>query len=68
MRSVTMPENPTVGQVYVPTNDVIYTWTGDRWSSKVAIEDGTAQYVADNQFADFEYDPEFDNIFNGGGA
>jgi hypothetical protein len=68
MRILEMPANPTVGQVYIPTNDVIYTWTGDRWSSKTAIESGTAQYVADNQFADFVYDPDFDNIFNGGTA
>ncbi len=68
MRTIEMPASPTPGQVYIPTNDVIYTWTGDRWSSKTAIESGTAQYVADNQFADFVYDPDFDNIFNGGTA
>ncbi len=66
MRTISMPVNPTVGQVYVPSNDVIYTWTGDRWSSKTAIEDGTAQYVADNQFADFAYNLEPENILHGG--
>lgn len=65
---IEMPANPTVGQVYIPSNTVTYTWTGDRWSSKVAIDNATAQYVADNQFADFVYDPEFDNILNGGTA
>jgi hypothetical protein len=66
--NIQMPANPTTGQVYVPSNAVIYTWTGDRWSSKISIDNGTAQYVADNQFADFVYDPEFDNILNGGTA
>lgn len=68
MNIVTMPANPTVGQVYIPSNAVIYTWLGDRWSAQAAFENGTAAFVADNQYADFVYDPEVDGIFNGGTA
>ena len=68
MRSITMPASPTVGQVYIPSNDVIYTWVGSYWSSATAFENGTAQFVADNQYADFVYDPEFDSELNGGTA
>jgi hypothetical protein len=64
--NIQMPASPTVGQVYVPSNAVIYTWMGTYWSSDTAIENGTAQFVADNQFADFVYNPEFDSILNGG--
>ena len=66
--NIQMPANPTLGQVYVPSNAVIYTWMGSYWSSATAIENGTAQFVADNQYADFVYDPEFDSILNGGTA
>lgn len=66
--NIQMPANPTPGQVYVPSNAVIYTWTGSYWSSAVAIDNGTAQFVADNQFADFVYDPLVDGILNGGTA
>lgn len=66
--NIQMPASPTVGQVYVPSNAVIYTWTGSYWSSAVAIENGTAEFVADNQYADFVYDPDFDSILNGGTA
>ena len=66
--NIQMPANPTLGQVYVPSNAVTYTWTGSYWSSATAIEAGTAQFVADNQYADFVYDPLVDGILNGGTA
>jgi hypothetical protein len=38
--NIQMPANPTLGQVYVPSNAVIYTWMGSYWSSATAIESG----------------------------
>jgi hypothetical protein len=65
---IQMPASPTAGQVYIPSNAVTYTWTGSYWSSAVAIESGTAEFVADNQYADFVFDPLVDGILNGGTA
>jgi len=39
---VEFPQNPTTGQQWVAENTVTYTWLGDRWSSAIAVSNGTA--------------------------
>jgi hypothetical protein len=45
---VVFPTSPTTGQQWVAENGVTYTWTGDRWSSVIAIQAGTAVAYIDN--------------------
>lgn len=62
---VTFPADPTLGQDYVATNTVTYTWLGDRWSSVPAIEQGRAEFYREGGAAATE---EFDEDLDGGTA
>lgn len=62
------PESPTLGQRYVGVNGVTYTWTGDRWSSALAIEAGRAEYYVDGGDAEFTYNSARDGLLDGGVA
>jgi hypothetical protein len=62
------PEDPTLGQKYVGTNGVVYTWMGDRWNGVAALESGTAKYYVDGGDAEFEYDISRDGLLDGGTA
>ena len=42
---ITFPTDPANGQEYVALNGATYTWLGNRWSSVVAIINGTTGYV-----------------------
>jgi len=68
MTAITFPASPTVGQSYVATNAVTYTWMGDRWSGATALEQGTAGHYVDGGDAQLEYDINRDGILDGGTA
>jgi hypothetical protein len=59
------PPSPTVGQEYIGVNGATYTWTGNRWSSVVSIETGTAVAYSDGGDASTT---QFNNEFDGGTA
>ena len=42
MTAISLPNSPTVGQEYVASNGVTYTFVGQYWSSKLALDNGTA--------------------------
>lgn len=62
------PINPTVGQVFTGDNTVTYVYTGDRWSSAIAIHNGVAPYTYEGGDASFVFDPLLDNVIDGGDA
>jgi hypothetical protein len=62
------PPNPTQYQRYVATNGVTYTWLGDRWNARQAVEEGVAEYYIDNNDAFFEYNSDLHDELDGGAA
>ena len=62
------PQNPTVGQIFTGTNTVTYEFTGDRWSSALAIYNGTYQYAYEGGNAYSVFNPLLDNVIDGGNA
>jgi hypothetical protein len=47
MTAITFPASPTVGQLYVATNAVTYIWTGNQWSSSLAMTNNQAKYYVE---------------------
>jgi len=68
MPAISFPSSPTVGQVYVASNNVAYAWTGDRWSSEIPTHNGDAVYSIWGGSADLAYYNTVDNTIDGGGA
>ena len=58
------PDNPEVDQEFVGDNGATYMWTGDCWSSTVAIVRKTAKYIVDGEYANSTET----NILDGNGA
>ena len=61
--TITFPQNPELGQEYLPDNGVTYEWQGTHWSNKVPTEAGRAFYTAVGGFADTE---SFNRTLDGG--
>lgn len=68
MPALVFPSSPTLGQIYVATNNVAYTWAGDRWSAEIPIHNGDAVYTIIGGTADLSYYNTVDNTIDGGGA
>jgi hypothetical protein len=68
MTLITFPENPTLGQEYVPNNSAVYVWLGDRWSTAWPVVHGQAYSVAEGMYSDTIYNELTDNTLDGGGA
>jgi len=68
MTTLTMPQNPTIGQEYVADNTVTYIWMGDRWSAGNAITTKKSSFVIDGSYSDWEYNPSIDNALDGGAS
>lgn len=68
MTAITFPATPTVGQSYVATNAVTYTWTGDRWSSSMAISNNQAKYYVEGGDSAWVYNAAIDSTLDGGTA
>ena len=66
MTAITFPSSPTVGQSYVATNAVTYTWTGDRWSASRAITNNQAKYYVEGGDSSFSYNENLDGLLDGG--
>lgn len=66
MTAITFPSTPTVGQSYVATNAVTYVWTGDRWSSSLAITNNQAKYYVEGGDSSFSYNENLDGLLDGG--
>lgn len=67
MPAIIFPSSPTVGQMFVATNNVAYTWVGDRWSAENPVHNGDAVYTTFGGAASLDY-YYADNTFDGGGA
>ena len=68
MTAITFPSMPTMGQSYVATNAVTYTWTGDRWSSSMAITNNQAKYYVEGGDSAWTYTTATDVTLDGGTA
>lgn len=68
MTAITFPENPTLGQEYIPDNAAVYVWVGDRWSTAWPVIHGQAYSVAEGGYSSTEYNELTDNTIDGGGA
>jgi len=44
--SLTFPSNPTTGTNFVATNNIVYTWTGNRWSATLPLVN-TSSYAVE---------------------
>ena len=66
MTAITFPSTATVGQSYVATNAVTYTWTGNRWSSSQAIGNNQAKYYVEGGDSSFSYTENVDGLLDGG--
>jgi len=66
--AITFPISPESGQEFVGENGATYLYTGDRWSSIVAITQGLATFIAEGNDAAAIYNELFDNTIDGGGA
>ena len=62
------PPDPTLGQRYVGTNGVTYTWLGNRWTGVQALQQGIAEHYVDGGDAAFEYNALRDSQLDGGTA
>jgi len=68
MTAITFPSTATVGQSYVATNAVTYIWTGDRWSSSIAISNNQAKYYVEGGDSAWTYTTATDITLDGGTA
>jgi hypothetical protein len=68
MTAITFPSTATVGQSYVATNAVTYTWTGNRWSSSQAIGNNQAKYYVEGGDSAWTYTTATDVTLDGGTA
>jgi hypothetical protein len=66
--ALNFPDSPTTGQIFVGDNTVTYLYTGDRWSSALAMHLGLTTYVYEGGFANQSFNPLLDNIIDGGDA
>ena len=66
MTAITFPATPTVGQTYVATNAVTYTWTGDRWSASQAIANTQAKYYVEGGDSSSTYIENVNGLLDGG--
>lgn len=66
MTAITFPASPTVGQSYVATNAVTYTWTGDRWSASQAITSSQAKYYVEGGDSSSAYIENVNGLLDGG--
>lgn len=55
-----LPSDPAVNQEFVGDNGATYVWTGDRWSSALAIAQNRAKYIIDGQYAGSTMDNTLD--------
>ena len=62
------PSSPTVGQIFTGDNTVTYVYTGDRWSSQLAIYNGAYEFAYEGGNALTEYNPLLDLVIDGGNA
>lgn len=62
------PQNPTVGQIFTGDNTVTYVYTGDRWSSALAMYLGAYEFAYEGGDAYTVYNPLLDLIIDGGDA
>jgi|LauGreDrversion4_2_1035121.scaffolds.fasta_scaffold389945_2 hypothetical protein len=62
------PQNPTNGQIFTGDNTVTYVYTGDRWSSALAMYLGAYEFAYEGGNAFTEYNPLLDLIIDGGDA
>jgi hypothetical protein len=65
---LTFPSNPIAGQEFLADNNVTYVYTGDRWSSALAVQTGRIAQVLDGSFALTLFNPDLDKDLEGGGA
>jgi hypothetical protein len=66
---ITFPQNPISGQEYVALNGATYVWLGNRWSSVVAINNGTAAFIEEGGDAytwDTPVNNDYDTTLDGG--
>ena len=68
MTAITFPASPTVGQSYVATNAVTYTWTGNQWSSSLAMTNNQAKYYVEGGNSVWTYTTATDVTLEGGTA
>jgi hypothetical protein len=66
--ALNFPNSPTTGQIFVGDNTVTYVYTGDRWSSALAMYLGVTNYVYEGGFANETFNPLLDNVVDGGDA
>lgn len=66
MIAIIFPNNPTIGQEFVPTNGATYVWNGSYWSSIIAITEGTASYIYEGGDSSFVYNELIDETLDGG--
>jgi hypothetical protein len=66
--ALVFPTNPSVGQIFTGDNTVTYIYTGDRWSSAIAIHNGDYQYAYEGGTAFSVYNPLLDTVIDGGNA
>jgi hypothetical protein len=66
MTAITFPTTATVGQSYVATNAVTYTWTGDRWSARQAIANTQAKYYVEGGDSSSTYIENVNGLLDGG--
>jgi hypothetical protein len=62
------PQDPTTGQIFTGDNTVTYVYTGDRWSSALAIYNGVYEYAYEGGDAFSVYNPLLDTEIDGGNA
>lgn len=66
--ALVFPTNPTTGQVFTGYNTVTYVYTGDRWSSALAMHNGVYEYTYEGGNAFSVYNPLLDTVIDGGNA
>lgn len=62
------PTSPTIGQIFTGDNTVTYVYTGDRWSSQLAIYNGVYEFAYEGGNAYNIYNALLDLIIDGGNA
>lgn len=62
------PQDPSTGQIFTGDNTVTYVYTGDRWSSQLAVYIGAYEFAYEGGNAYTVYNPLLDLIIDGGDA
>lgn len=68
MTTLTFPESPTLGDLYVGTNSITYQWMGTHWSSANPAIHGFSMAVIEGGVAGTVFSQDLDNQLEGGGA